>query len=98
MYSKEMTIDNNKIEVAFARLQANPEKLTPVEAALNDFFENLNLNLNEQEKLTFLRGVFTTQGESYFVSRDLPQDLNCTPSLISYQCTGCKYREPASDC
>ena len=95
MYSKEMTIDNTKIEAAFAKLQANPEKLTPVEVALNDVFENHNLNLNEQEKLTLLRGVFTSQGESYFVSRDLPQaipqDLNCTVPLISYQCTGCKY-------
>ena len=91
MYSKEMTIDNTKIEVAFAKLQANPEKLTPVEAALNDFFENLNLNLNQQEKLTLLRGIFTSQGESSFGSFDLPRDLNCTPSLISYQCTGCKY-------
>ena len=91
MSSKEMTIDNTKIEVAFAKLQANPEKLTPVEVALHDFFENLNLNLNEQEKLTLLRGVFTSPGEPCFVSSDLPRDLNCTPSLLAYQCTGCKY-------
>lgn len=91
MDSKKMTVDNAKIEAAFAKLQANSEALTSVAAALNDFFEKLNLDLNAQEKMMLLRGVFASQEESHFVSRDIPQDLNCTVALISYQCKGCKY-------
>ena len=91
MGSNKMTVKNAKIEAAFAKLRTNPEALTSVVAALSDLFKKLNLDLNEQERLTFLKRVFASTEEADVVAQGIPADLNCTVKVISYQCTGCKY-------
>jgi hypothetical protein len=89
MNDKKATIDNAKMEVAFAKLKANPEALTPVKKALDDMFARINLELNPQEQLTLIRRVFASGGQPL---RDDPVPLDhgpeegCHPALISNQC------------
>jgi len=72
MNNKELTVDNDKVEAAYAKLQANPDLFDPVKDALGDMFAKINMELNRPEQLTFLRWLFDNRS---------PRELESSPTV-----------------
>ena len=94
MESRIETVNSDKVTAALEKLQSNPGVFGPVEDALSSMLTRLNLDLNQQEAMALMQGLFG--GQDRLASDDpVITHSTCPVTLIAYACTSCNPNKPS---